>query len=425
MVVIVGAGLAGLVCARILREAGHPSLILERDLVPGGRVRTERHPEGFLLDRGFQVLFTAYPAARRHLSYSRLDLQPFAPGALIARDGALHVLADPLRAPGYLLASLRAPLFPLSDKLRVLPLARACRRASIESLFAEPDGPTDRYLLEAGFSQSFVDQFARPFYGGIFLDRSLSTSSAMFRFTFKMLSEGDTVLPAGGMQEISEQLVRALPMDAIRYDTQVARITYDGDVATGVETSAGEPVSATAVVIATDPPAAAHLLGDDEIPHEPVACTCVYFAATTSLYGDRLIVLNANADAYVNNLVQLDNVAPRYAPAGQHLLSLTILNAGEARDEEIERRCRAELAALFPGVSIGGLRLLRIVRIPFAQFAQPPGIYTRLARVTTSAPNVYLASEALMSSSIQGAMAGGEAAARQILQGIPATAGVS
>src|SRR5437016_5679577 len=122
MVVIVGAGLAGLVCARILRGAGCEILVLEREVIPGGRVRTERHPEGFLLDYGFQVLFTAYPAARRHLSYSRLDLNQFAPGALVARDGKLYPIADPIRAPGYLFSSLTAPLFGFGDKLRVLPL---------------------------------------------------------------------------------------------------------------------------------------------------------------------------------------------------------------------------------------------------------------------------------------------------------------
>ena len=420
MIVIVGAGLAGLVCARVLREAGHAATILERDLVPGGRVRTERHPEGFLLDRGFQVLFTAYPAAHKHLSFARLDLKPFVPGALIARGGKLHAVADPRRAPGYLLPSLTNPLFGLGDKLRVIPTAARARRATLPAIFGvQEDTTTLAYLQQQGFSAGFIDAFMRPFYGGIFLDRSLGTSAAMFRFTFKMLAEGETAIPAQGMQEIPEQLAKALPPDAIRYGVTLAEIVQEEGRVVGVVTATGEEIEADAVVVATDPACAADLLGADAVPHQPVPVTCVYFASPSSFYSDRMIVLNANPDAYVNNLVQLDNIAPSYAPSGQHLLSLTVLGStDEGSDEEIEQRCRQEMAALFPARADASLRLLRIVRIPFAQFAQPPGVYATLPGNMTAIPNLVLASEVTHSSSIQGAMASGEAAARQLLAGL-------
>lgn len=421
MIVIVGAGLAGLVCARVLRQAGRQVLILEQNLVPGGRVRTEHLPEGFLLDRGFQVLFTAYPAAQRHLSFSRLDLRAFAPGAIIARGGKLYPIADPLRVPGMALRSLTMPLFGAGDKLRTLRLALALRRSDIESIFASPDQRTDEYLRQEGFSERYVDAFIRPFYGGIFLDRTLGTSSAMFRFTFKMLSQGETVLPANGMQELAEQLAKALPADATRYGVTVESIVYEQGKAVGLVTQEGQQIEADAVVIATDPQAAATLLDTPTIPHEAVPCTCVYFATATSLYSERMIVLNANPAAYVNQLVQLDNIAPGYAPPGQHLLSLTVLGAEPGSDEQIEQRCRQDLALLFPGKPLDDLRLLRILHIPFAQFAQPPGIYQELADNTTPTANIFLASEATLSSSIQGAMSSGERAARLLLERLPAT----
>ena len=46
-------------------RAGHQVSVLEADDDVGGRVRSDEQG-GFTLDRGFQVLFTAYPAARRH-----------------------------------------------------------------------------------------------------------------------------------------------------------------------------------------------------------------------------------------------------------------------------------------------------------------------------------------------------------------------
>src|SRR5579875_1575259 len=112
MIIIVGAGLAGLTCAKVLHEHRQPFMILEASDGPGGRVRTDVTPSGFRLDRGFQVLFTAYPAARRHLSLARLDLQRFDPGALIALNGKLHTLADPTRDLGALLPSLLTTIVP-------------------------------------------------------------------------------------------------------------------------------------------------------------------------------------------------------------------------------------------------------------------------------------------------------------------------
>ena len=219
----------------------------------------------------------------------------------------------------------------------------------------------------------------------------------MFRFSFKMLSEGQTVIPARGMQEIADLLAASLPPRTIQYGAAVEGILRDTGRALGVRTIDGGPVPADTVVVATDPHTAVRLLDDTAIPHLPVSCTSVYFSTTSSLYADRMIVLNGHAEPYVNHLVQITNVSADYAPPGRHLLSLTILQAAQDSDTTIEERCRADLAVLFPKKPLDSLRLLRIRRIPFAQYAQPPGIYQALPANTTSLPNVYLASEATAS----------------------------
>ncbi len=81
-VVVVGAGLAGLACAQDLARAGVECVVLEASDGVGGRVRTDA-VDGYLLDRGFQILLTAYPEVRRRLDLAALDLRTFEPGAVV------------------------------------------------------------------------------------------------------------------------------------------------------------------------------------------------------------------------------------------------------------------------------------------------------------------------------------------------------
>ena len=108
-VVVVGAGLAGLQCARTLTAAGLQVVVLEAADAVGGRVRTECI-DGFLCDRGFQVLNPAYPAVRRSVDLEALELQQFAPGVLVRAGDGLRVVADPVRAPQLLRSTLSSGL---------------------------------------------------------------------------------------------------------------------------------------------------------------------------------------------------------------------------------------------------------------------------------------------------------------------------
>ena len=106
-VVIVGAGLAGLVAARTLGLNGIDSVILESSDGVGGRVRSDI-VDGFVLDRGFQVLLTGYPEIHRHLDIDALNLRAFEPGALVWREGKGTVVGDPFRRPRTLVSTARS-----------------------------------------------------------------------------------------------------------------------------------------------------------------------------------------------------------------------------------------------------------------------------------------------------------------------------
>src|SRR5271163_991603 len=120
-VVVIGAGLAGLSCAISLEAAGLTVTLLEASDAPGGRVRTDV-VDGFRLDRGFQVLLTAYPEAKRLLDNRALQLKKFEPGALVWHGGKFHRFADPFRNPVGAARFLVDSIVPMADKLRVARL---------------------------------------------------------------------------------------------------------------------------------------------------------------------------------------------------------------------------------------------------------------------------------------------------------------
>ncbi len=422
MIIIIGAGLAGLTCAYDLVQAGENVLVLEASDQVGGRVRTDIHQDGYRLDRGFQVLFTSYPSAKRHLTFDELKPRKFEPGAILIKNGKRYEITDPTREPERMLTSLRNPLISTTDKLRLFRLRLEITGFSTADIFSgKPqldgrDESTEQYLHRVGFSNDgFIDNFARPFYGGIFLDRSLMTSARMFQFTFKMLTTGDTILPAEGIQRIPEQLARSLPVGTIQYNARVRELIISDGTARGVLLANGEAIEAEKIVVATESPQAAKLTGFP-LPTEGMSSMCLYFEGDQRLYPQRKILLNANHDAYVNNAVLLTNIAPTYAPPRKHLLSVTVLNPSESDDELVARRCLREMAHWFLEYDMSGWKFLAAYRIPFSQFSQKPGIFDHLPANTTPIKSLYLAGEYTQSSSFQGAMHSGEYAARAILQ---------
>ena len=413
-VVVAGAGLAGLVAARRLAAAGLEVTVLEENDEVGGRVRSVQE-DGYTFDRGFQVLFTAYPAVRRELDLAALDLEAFRPGATLARPGSRSAVADPLGDPGGLTASLFSTELTAGDKLRLLRLWLDLRRSGYGELLAGPDTSIEGYLRERGFSTAFLENVIAPFYGGITLDRSLSTSAAVFRYTFKALAAGRTALPAAGMGAVPAQLAaRVREAGAtIDLDRPVAAVSAEAG-GVSVETER-ETLAAAACVVATDPPTARELTGVEAVPTAGRGCVTQYFSlpATQRLGVRHPLVLNAGGTR-PNQVALLTDVAEGYAPEGRQLLAATHLGVPEADDGALAARVADSLRAWFPENRFGELELRRTVRVPFAQFDQPPGFRDRVPAPTAPEGPVVLAGDYTRWSSIQGALESGRRAARAV-----------
>jgi phytoene dehydrogenase-like protein len=405
-VVIVGAGMAGLCCALRLQEKGIPCTVLEASDAPGGRVRTDK-VDGFLLDRGFQVLLTAYPEARRLLDSKALGLRTFAPGALVRLDGKFHRISDPFRQPWTIPATLLTPLGSLKDKLRIARLRRHVLAGSIEDLFRRPETSALDALLNFGFSDRMIGAFFRPFFGGIFLETDLATSSRMLEFVFRMFSLGKAALPTAGMGAIPQQLADRLPAGTVRLGVKVETLG-EGEVCL----AGGERVSASAVVLATEAPEAARLLPDLRPPGSH-GTACLYFAADQAPLAKPLLVLNGEGRGPVDNLCVPSAVAPSYAPAGKSLVSATVVGAAGADEKELEIEVRKHLSSWF-GPAVHGWRHLRTYRIPLALPArrslEPAELPVRRRR------GLYLCGDHRDTSSLQGAMVSGRRAAEAVIE---------
>ena len=382
----------------------------------GGRVRSESI-EGFTLDRGFQVLFTAYPAVRAELNLDALELRYFTPGAVIARPGSRSTLSDPLRDPRALVASLRNNEVTLTDKARTLLLRQHVGTRSEAEIFRSPDRSIRSYLQSWGFSDGYIRNFVAPFYGGVTLDRSLSTSKRVFEYTFKSLSEGRIAVPAAGIGAIPEQLAeRARAAGAsIQCSEPVDAVTDHGDSVT-VETRSGS-VDADAAVVATDPSEAARLTGVDAIPTDARGCVTQYYRLPEDVAPEtrRKLLLNAG-DPSPNTVVPISEVAPEYAPEGEALLNATFLDAS-AHDRDADtlaEETRLTLAAWYPERDFSALEHLRTHRIEFAQFDQPPGVHDDLPDHRDPGGRTYLAGDYTAWSGIQGAMRSGREVAEAV-----------
>ncbi len=422
-VVIVGAGLAGLRCAGMLERAGLDVLLLEASDAPGGRVRTDL-VEGFRLDRGFQVLLTAYPETRSALHYRSLKLRRLTPGALVWHGGRFHRFADPFREPLKAIRFLADDIVSLADKLRVAALRARVRSGEPAELFTRADMPTYLYLRNFGFSPRMIERFFAPFFGGVFLEQELVTSSRYFQFLFRMFAAGSVAVPAEGMERMPQQLAAKLKPETLETNALATRITRAAQ-RFSVALADGRTIEAKHVVLAVAEHQQRALLADIVTPKRALArearewnrTTTLYYAASKAPVEGPILVLNGEGPGAgpINNLAVMSQVSRKYAPQGQELIAVScvgIVPGDDAQMQTLDTAVREQATAWF-GEQVAAWRLLAAYPI---EYALP------LARTTqweASSPrltdNVYLCSDAQEQPSLQGALAAGRRAAEAIL----------
>ncbi|KAJ6298637.1 hypothetical protein OIU76_019736 [Salix suchowensis] len=425
-VIVIGAGLAGLAAATRLNSQNIPFVLLEASDAVGGRVRTDV-VDGFLLDRGFQIFITAYPEAQKLLDYQALELQKFYSGARIYFDGQFHTVADPLCHFFDSVKSLANPIGSVVDKLLIALTRIQVLGKSDDEITRADEVPTIDLLKKIGFSDSIVERFFQPFYGGIFFDRDLGTTSRLFDFIFKCLALGDNTLPAKGIGAIPNQLASKLPPDSISLNTRVVSVGLDKDQTTSmpfVRLENGDVLqSELGVIVAIEEPHVNELLAETSVI-EPVqrkrparSTVCLYFSADRDgiPVRDPVLFLNGSGKGIVNNMFFATNVAPSYGPLGKALVSVSLIGLFDDRsDADLIDEVILELSGWFGGSVVGSWKHLRTYRIGYAQPNQCPP--TDLMKNPKIGPGLYLCGDHLTSATFDGALASGRRAAEALLR---------
>lgn len=403
-VVIVGAGLAGLSAAREIQRHGHSVIVLESSDAVGGRVRTD-NVDGFQLDRGFQVILTAYPELQSHVDMRALDLRPFDPGALVWRNGKGHAVSDPFRKPQTLAATALAPIGGVFDKARIVVLRARVMRRKPAALLGGQDVSTDVALRAFGFSTKIINRFFRPLFGGIQLDPHLATSRRMFDVIFRSLSEGQSAIPSRGMHALPLQIASRLSEGTVRLNTRVTSI--DG---TKVTLASGESISARAVVVATDGPTASSLLGIPVVESRKVGC--VYFSADTPPTKEKYVVLDGTGNGPVLNVAVISNIAPSYAPADKHLIVAALPGV---TDGDLEALSREQLRSWW-GPQVDNWKHLRTYVINHGGPVQKPP-FSPKKRVNLG-NGLFVCGDHRDTGSIQGAMFSGRRCGEAVVRSL-------
>lgn len=377
-VIVVGAGLSGLTAAKVLAEAGRSVLVVEKEDTVGGRVRTET-VDGYLIDRGFQLINPAYPALRAEVDLEALDLKPFGHGVQVSTQQGLKTLANPLRHPLLLPQTLASGLVNAGD---VAGLARfvASTPRSGAALGAELD--------RLGVTGAIRTKVLAPFLPGVVADDPDAVDAAIGQFLLTTFALGRPSVPSRGAQALSNQLAAAAKRAGAEIRTGTEATVRDG----AVDTPEGT-ITARDIVVATAP---------QDNGKTTRGLTTWWFRADEAPSESPFVRIDATRSGPVVNTAVMTNIAPSYSPDGSALIQASSLHNPAVADTDVT----AHLSALW-GTDATKWDLVARTDVEHSLPSQRPG--------DLGADDARRAGDYTVGGSLNGAVRSGRAAAQAVL----------
>jgi phytoene dehydrogenase-like protein len=333
-VLVVGAGLAGLSAAITLQSAGVDVRVIESSDRAGGRVASDVI-DGFICDRGFQLINAKYPALQELDVIKELDFIPAPRVIEVSLGEKRHPIGDPRQAPWTV----------FNRETGSIPEKVALLRFIVGK--AKQDQSIAEALRSAG---TCYDRVLRPFLQGVFLTDPENVDAVYGRSIIKSFVNGLPGLPSAGVGELPKALAKRV--ENIVYRSQVESIKQ-GSVRTNQGTFTAEKI-----LIATDATTATQLLGLAEVPRM-AGCITWYHATSNNPSGNGHLVVDGQRRGPIINTVVISDISKNYAPTGQNLISTTTdLNVTESD-------VRRHLAILW-GTSTHGWQFIAKYEIPAA-----------------------------------------------------------
>jgi protoporphyrinogen oxidase len=403
---IIGAGVSGLIAAKVLEDNGYSSTVIEATDRAGGRVKTDI-VNGYQLDHGFQVLLTAYPAAQKYLDFESLNLQKFLPGASIFINNEQKIIGDPLKDKSLLFSTLFSGIGNFSDKLKILKLNKKLKQKKISDIFSDNEQSTYLYLTGFGFSDEMINDFFKPFFSGIFLETELATSSRMFEFIYKMFGEGYAAIPKAGIEAIPKQLLQNLKHTTFKFNTKVTSLK-DKEIVLEDQSK----LESHFTIVATE---ASKLISNlNNNITEWKSCRTLYFETEHKVIIKKLIGLIPKDRAIINNIFYHTSLDTE-TTSNKELLSVTVIDNQDLSNDILIGRVKRELKE---HCGIDNLQFIKEYHIPMALPKLNNLKYDILPSETKISDRVFLAGDIQLNGSLNAAMISGEKAAFAVIEAI-------
>ena len=347
---IIGAGLTGLVAAKELSKKGLEVTIFEKMDHPGGKMRTEI-VDGWKLDTGFQFLLTSYPYLTKHIDLSKIKFLTLDSAVSIFREGRKSEFGDPFKTKSIFWKTAFSDVGSFKDKRLILKLKKQLDGQSISEIFKTKKISTLEFLNDFGFSDIIIERFFKPFYGGIFFENELKTSSRMFLFTFKMIANGKTKIPLNGIGTVARLLEVKLDKVNFNYNCEVSKIEGQTVFFNDGKTESFD------YVINTAPN-----LGGTKIETPIRDNYNLYFEhKSPAIISQPRIGLNANPNRLINSIFCPSIYQDFKKNKRKSLISITVLNTNGIKEKELIEKVGEELESDF---NVKAPRFVKLYSLP-------------------------------------------------------------